>query len=247
MRTLLFILVSFTALAQDDPYLHYSKYHRIGINGVVKTITEYKYIKLDYDKNAPYNVSGELRYLKKKWFDKEGYLTKDSTYSIVSHKGYTFNSYQEYSYVLEDSAIKTITYRIRSDSNDTTKINTNVIVCEKQNNLSYSYHFVIGKHPFNPRYLTFDIQVLDGKIVFTDNIYYSPKKAKSSQRFEHYYYNNHGSLIKKTIKSYKKTHMTINYKTMSTDSLHNPTLLLEFRNKKKQPYSMIRYVYEYYE
>lgn len=248
MRTLLFILFSVTAYAQNDLYLHYSNYHRIGINGAVKTITEYEYIKLDYDKNAPYNVSGELRYLKKKWFDKDGYLTKDSTYTIVSHKGYTFNSYQEYSYSEKNNTITLIKLGVINDS--IYSIDTSYIICKKHNDSTLVYQEY--NYPVTP-----DFEPAPPNMPFSDlTLTYNTKHLALSHKvtYHHkgiileeylYHYDKDGNVIDSKKLLEKKKGKQVRTIVLDKDAVGNPTKKIILKNKKA--ISITRYEIEYYE
>lgn len=247
MRTLILILLTFSASAQEDPYLLFSKYHKMGVKGDVKTITTYTYQDLDYDKDAALTVSGKLSLVEKKCFNQEGYMIRDSTYSIVLHKGYTFNSYNNYYYSADTNIITVITYRIYSNS-----IHASDSMYYTYNQINDSTHYYM-KYPtltdssLKPTPPDMPMQkitvTLNGKNFVSANIKNYHHKNFLLNEYS-YYYEEDGNAIR-TEGSIVKNHK---YSTLilKKDDKGNTTQMISLY-KKKRPQSMTRYEIEYYD
>lgn len=252
MRTLLLILFCFTATAQKDLRMAFSQYSHLGINGSVKSITIYKYIKPDYDTDDKKNTTGTLYSTIKKEYNTEGYLIKDSIASVINRKKSVIGYCIYYQYTNETTGapiiLQTTDFGCIPPYNNKA-IKEAVIMFEEMNDSTVNIR-TYSKNENGIHHLpqaTFLLFFQDTLIVHSESDYYHYKGIRLSEQSARYRYDEYGNFTHTIERSGNDKIKTIRHEVLTIDDYGNATMMLNFINDAVVPEFITRYEIEYYE
>lgn len=249
MRTLILILLSYTAIAQNQPADVYSQYTRLGMNGPIKTVTAYKYTKLKFDINGKQKNDGVLYSVIKNWYDTSGRISQDSTAIYYNPKAaigycktYTYDSQAHAPVIL-------ITTRFDCMPPYDNKATVATIVeLTMQNDstvaaIEYSGHNIETKRKkVQTAYRFFVDSGLIRKTVF-DNLSKNKEEVSGTATYKYDQYHN----FTETTLTVGGKKEVIQHKISHIDDQGNATRMLNYVNKNNVPEFMTVYEFEYYE
>lgn len=250
MRTLLLILLSFSATAQQaDPRMAYGQYTRLGINGPVKSVTAYKYTDLQYNATDKKESRGFLYSVIKNWYDTTGIITRDSTALFINKQGGVRAVCRSYDYELPVEEDKYV-IAIATDKNCGTRNNIpleySYLIFQSDDEKSITateYNITKGEKRMQYGYRFFYKDTMLERTTFTNLM----EKADVKTVYSTFEYDKYGNFTSTKEKMDEHPQTITRHDVLTIDSYGNATLMLNFLNKDEEPDFMTVYEIEYYE
>lgn len=246
----LLIITTSTHAQVAEPAKVYSDYSRLGINGPVKTVTIYKYNKLNYTPNEEDSTTGKLYSVIKHWYDTSGYLIKDSSLTFYNSKQ-AMGACRTYSYTTSgDTVAMYMTARYNCvppyDNND---VDNFITYFQQQNDsliIAKQYNSHNGKRYKKQPSIVINFFVVEGLIVRSSYKTYVKGEAVTQSTQEHSY-DKYGNFTNSIEKRYSLPAKKIKHKVSHIDEMGNATRMLNFVDDSPIPEFLTTYEIEYYD
>lgn len=238
------------ATAQNIPENRvYSMHTSLGMNGLIKTVTTYKYTRLKYTAGNEESAKGTLYSVIKNWYDSSGLIVADSTATYFNPKvaeGYC----KAYAYSYRDSTpVILITTRFGCvPPFDHPRTQLSIVELTSLNDSTVLAREYPGSElPRNRSKILTSYRFTLRDSLIQRTVFEAWENRKHHYGTTTYLYDSYNNFTQTTLTVNEAPKETIRHKIFKIDRHGNALLMFNYINDNPEPEFMTMYEYEYYQ